>query len=48
MQFSAELPRCGGRVDVLVNNAGINIRGALEKLSLEDFQRVTCECRADE
>ena len=29
-----------GRVDVLVNNAGINIRGAIEKVSLEDFQRV--------
>jgi NAD(P)-dependent dehydrogenase (short-subunit alcohol dehydrogenase family) len=29
-----------GKVDVLVNNAGVNIRGAIEKLSLEDFQRV--------
>jgi NAD(P)-dependent dehydrogenase (short-subunit alcohol dehydrogenase family) len=29
-----------GQVDVLVNNAGINIRGAIEKVSLEDFQRV--------
>jgi NAD(P)-dependent dehydrogenase (short-subunit alcohol dehydrogenase family) len=29
-----------GRIDVLVNNAGINIRGAIEKLSLEEFRRV--------
>jgi NAD(P)-dependent dehydrogenase (short-subunit alcohol dehydrogenase family) len=29
-----------GKVDVLVNNAGINIRGAIDKLSLEEFRRV--------
>jgi NAD(P)-dependent dehydrogenase (short-subunit alcohol dehydrogenase family) len=29
-----------GRIDVLVNNAGINIRGAIEKLTLEEFRRV--------
>jgi NAD(P)-dependent dehydrogenase (short-subunit alcohol dehydrogenase family) len=29
-----------GRVDVLVNNAGVNIRGPIEKLSLEEFRRV--------
>jgi NAD(P)-dependent dehydrogenase (short-subunit alcohol dehydrogenase family) len=29
-----------GKVDVLVNNAGINIRGRIEDLSLEDFRRV--------
>src|SRR5262245_5193709 len=29
-----------GRIDVLVNNAGLNIRGPIEKLSVEDFRRV--------
>ncbi len=29
-----------GKVDVLINNAGINIRGAIEDLSLEEFRRV--------
>jgi NAD(P)-dependent dehydrogenase (short-subunit alcohol dehydrogenase family) len=29
-----------GRVDVLVNNAGVNIRGSIEKLSLDEFRRV--------
>jgi NAD(P)-dependent dehydrogenase (short-subunit alcohol dehydrogenase family) len=29
-----------GRVDVLVNNAGINIRGAIETLSLDEFEAV--------
>ena len=29
-----------GRIDVLVNNAGINIRGSIEELSLADFQKV--------
>jgi NAD(P)-dependent dehydrogenase (short-subunit alcohol dehydrogenase family) len=29
-----------GQVDVLINNAGINIRGRIEDLSLEDFRRV--------
>ncbi len=29
-----------GHVDVLINNAGINIRGAIEDLAYEDFQRV--------
>jgi len=29
-----------GKVDVLVNNAGINIRGAIEDLSLEEFRQV--------
>jgi NAD(P)-dependent dehydrogenase (short-subunit alcohol dehydrogenase family) len=29
-----------GHVDVVVNNAGINIRGPIEKLSLEEFRRV--------
>jgi NAD(P)-dependent dehydrogenase (short-subunit alcohol dehydrogenase family) len=29
-----------GGVDVLVNNAGVNVRGPIEKLSLEDFLTV--------
>lgn len=29
-----------GKIDILVNSAGINIRGAIEELSLEDFNRV--------
>ena len=29
-----------GKVDVLINNAGINIRGSIEELSLEEWQRV--------
>lgn len=29
-----------GRIDILINSAGINIRGAIEDLSLEDFNKV--------
>jgi gluconate 5-dehydrogenase len=29
-----------GRIDILVNSAGINIRGKIEELSLEDFNKV--------
>jgi NAD(P)-dependent dehydrogenase (short-subunit alcohol dehydrogenase family) len=29
-----------GRVDILVNSAGINIRGPIDELSLEDFNKV--------
>jgi gluconate 5-dehydrogenase len=29
-----------GGLDVLVNNAGINVRGSIEQLSLEEFKRV--------
>ena len=29
-----------GRIDILINSAGINIRGGMEELSYEDFQKV--------
>jgi len=29
-----------GKIDILVNSAGINIRGAIESLSLDDFNKV--------
>ena len=29
-----------GRIDILINSAGINIRGAIENLSMEDFNKV--------
>lgn len=29
-----------GQIDILINNAGINIRGSIEELSLEDFCQV--------
>ncbi len=29
-----------GKIDVLINNAGINIRGRIEDLSLEEFRQV--------
>ena len=29
-----------GKIDVLINNAGINIRGSIEELSLEQFRQV--------
>ncbi|MDZ4848894.1 MAG: 3-oxoacyl-ACP reductase family protein [Pirellulaceae bacterium] len=29
-----------GRVDILINNAGINIRGPIDQVSLENFQQV--------
>jgi len=29
-----------GRIDILINSAGINIRGSIEELSYEDFQKV--------
>lgn len=29
-----------GRIDILINSAGINIRGPIEKLSADDFERV--------
>jgi len=29
-----------GKIDILVNSAGINVRGSIESLSLEDFNKV--------
>ena len=29
-----------GKIDVLINNAGINIRGAVDELALDEFQKV--------
>lgn len=29
-----------GRIDILINSAGINIRGAIDEVSLADFQKV--------
>lgn len=29
-----------GRLDILINNAGINLRGAIQELSLEEFRQV--------
>lgn len=29
-----------GKIDILINNAGINIRGSIDKLSYEEFRRV--------
>ena len=29
-----------GSIDILINSAGINIRGAIDELTLEDFQKV--------
>jgi NAD(P)-dependent dehydrogenase (short-subunit alcohol dehydrogenase family) len=29
-----------GKIDILINSAGINIRGAIEEVSLEDFNKV--------
>ncbi|TWU24079.1 Gluconate 5-dehydrogenase [Novipirellula galeiformis] len=42
-QVVAMVARCRaefGRIDILINNAGINIRGAIEELSLDDFRKV--------
>ena len=34
-----------GRIDVLINSAGINIRGAIDELTFEDFRRVKKEAK---
>lgn len=42
-QVVAMVARCMeefGKIDILINNAGINIRGPIEQLSLNDFRKV--------
>lgn len=39
-QMTAQVMDSLGRIDVLINSAGINIRGSIEDLSYEDFQQV--------
>ncbi len=39
-QAVAEMIQDYGHVDILINSAGINIRGAIDELSYEDFQKV--------
>tara|TARA_R110002049_G_scaffold4601_5_gene32526 strand:+ start:731469 stop:732248 length:780 start_codon:yes stop_codon:yes gene_type:complete len=42
-QVEAMVARCMkefGRIDILINNAGVNIRGPIEDLSLDDFRKV--------
>ncbi|NAS11549.1 SDR family NAD(P)-dependent oxidoreductase [Poritiphilus flavus] len=36
----ADMVKDYGHVDILINSAGINIRGAIDELSYEDFQKV--------
>ena len=38
--MAAEVAKEFGSIDVLINSAGINIRGAIDELSEEDFQQV--------
>jgi len=38
--FVAQVIEDYGRIDVLINNAGINIRGPIEALTLEEFRLV--------
>lgn len=39
-QMAAEALRQLGRIDVLVNNAGVNIRGPIDQLTLDQFRQV--------
>ena len=36
----AEAAKKMGKIDILINSAGINIRGAIEDVSLEDWEKV--------
>ena len=38
--MALQVHRQNGRIDILINSAGINIRGSIEELSYEDFQKV--------
>ena len=38
--MAAEALRVFGRLDILINSAGVNIRGPIESLTLEQFQQV--------
>lgn len=40
IEMVEECQRQFDRIDILINNAGINIRGPIESLSLEEFRRV--------
>ena len=39
--MAAEAVRAFGRIDVLINSAGVNVRGLIEDLSLDQFRQVT-------
>ena len=42
-QVASMVHRCNqefGKIDILINNAGINIRGPIDELSLDDFRKV--------
>jgi gluconate 5-dehydrogenase len=39
-QIAADTVENFGGIDILINNAGINIRGAIEDLSYQEFQKV--------
>lgn len=38
--MAAEAIRVFGRIDILVNSAGINIRGAIDEVTVDDFSKV--------
>ena len=38
-QVVAEVERTFGRLDIVVNNAGVNLRGSIDELSVAEFQR---------
>jgi NAD(P)-dependent dehydrogenase (short-subunit alcohol dehydrogenase family) len=40
VKATAQVLACGGRIDVLVNNAGIDLKGPIEELPLAEFRRV--------
>jgi len=42
----AELKQTAGRIDVLVNNAGVNVNAPMLSMGLEDYDRVAAMARA--